>query len=89
MGIGYQIAVTLLSFLEFAMFARAILSWFPQGRDSRISELLYWVTEPIILPFRKLTEPFQRGSMIPIDFAFLLAFIVLGILQQVLAYGAY
>lgn len=71
------------------MFARAILSWFPQGRDSWINELLYLVTEPIILPFRKLTEPFQRGSMIPIDFAFLLAFIMLGVLQQVLAYGIY
>ncbi len=89
MGMIYQIAVTLLSFLEFAMFARAIMSWFPQGRDSRINELLYWVTEPIILPFRKLTEPLQRGSMIPIDFAFLLAFIMLGILRQVLAYGLY
>lgn len=89
MGIVYQIAVKLLSFLEFAMFARAILSWFPQGRDSQINELLYLVTEPIILPFRKLTEPFQRGSMIPIDFAFLLAFIMLGILRQALAYGMY
>ena len=87
MGIGYQIASTLLSFLEFAMFARAILSWFPQGRESRINELLYCVTEPIIMPFRKLLEPFQRGSMIPIDFAFLLAFLMLGILQQALAYG--
>ena len=89
MGMIYQIAVTLLSFLEFAMFARAIMSWFPQGRDSRINELLYWVTEPIILPFRKLTEPFQRGNMIPIDFAFLLAFIMLGVLRQLLAYGLY
>ncbi len=62
------------------MFARAILSWFPQGRESKVNELLYCVTEPIILPFRKLLEPFQRGSMIPIDFA---------ILRQVLAYGMY
>ena len=66
MGLMYQIVVTLLSFLEFAMFARAILSW-----------------------FRKLTEPFQRGNMIPIDFAFLLAFIMLGVLRQLLAYGLY
>ena len=48
MGLMYQIVVTLLSFLEFAMFARAILSWFPQGRDSRLNEMLYFVTEPII-----------------------------------------
>ncbi len=89
MGLMYQIVVTLLSFLEFAMFARAILSWFPQGRDSRLNEMLYFVTEPIIMPFRKLTEPFQRGSMIPIDFAFLLAFIMLGVLRQLLAYGLY
>ena len=87
MGLMYQIVVTLLSFLEFAMFARAILSWFPQGRDSRLNEMLYFVTEPIIMPFRKLTEPFQRGNMI--DFAFLLAFIMLGVLRQLLAYGLY
>lgn len=84
MGIVNNIASTLLSFLEFAMFARAIMSWFPQARDSKISEFLYYVTEPFIMPFRKLLEPIQRGSLIPIDFAFLLAFIMIGVLQQLL-----
>ena len=65
MGLGYQIAVTLLSFLEFAMFARAILSWFPQGRESKVNELLYCVTEPIILPFRKLFGAVPAGQHDP------------------------
>ncbi len=66
------------------MFARAIFSWFPQMQGSKISEFLYMVTEPIILPFRSLLERFQRRSSMPIDFSFLCAFLALEFLQMLL-----
>ena len=70
------------------MFARALFSWFPQWQDSKIAEFLYLVTEPIILPFRSLLDRFQGMRMIPIDFSFLLAFLVLEVLR-VLLYSLY
>lgn len=77
---------TMIRFLEFLMFARAIFSWFPQMQGSRIAEFLYMVTEPIIMPFRSLLDRFPATRMIPIDFSFLCAFLTLKILQMLLIY---
>lgn len=62
------------------MLARAIMSWFMQGRDSKIFEFLYLVTEPIIVPFRRLLERFDALRGFPLDIAFLLAFLVLEVI---------
>ena len=45
---------SLLRILQFMFFARAIMSWFVQGSDSKIYEFLCLVTEPLIQPFRKV-----------------------------------
>jgi YggT family protein len=74
----------LLYLLEFMMFARAILSWFPNARGSKVAEFLYWVTEPIIQPFRRLCDRFESLRMLPIDIAFLLAFFAIEFLQMFL-----
>lgn len=66
------------------MFARAIFSWFPQMRESKVAEFLYLATEPIIMPFRSLLNRFQGARMVPIDIAFLCAFLALEFLQMLL-----
>ena len=45
---------TLTTVLSFAIFARALLSWFPAAGsgDNPIVALLYQVTEPILAPLR-------------------------------------
>lgn len=75
-----QFVTALIRGLEFLFFARAIMSWFVQGSDSGISgiyEFLYMVTEPIVQPFRKLTERIDALRGVPVDIAFFLAFLSL------------
>ncbi len=79
-----QCAATVIRCLEFMFFARAIMSWFPQGRGSKIYECLYLVTEPVILPFRRLTDRISALRGFPLDVAFLLAFFALELVLTLL-----
>ncbi len=78
------IAVSLVRLLEFLFFARAIMSWFAQSGSSSIYEFLYTITEPIVLPFRQLTNRVEVLRQCPFDIAFLLAFFALELLLQLL-----
>ncbi len=79
-----QTAITLIGFLEIAMFARAILSWFDQTGESRISAFLFTITEPIIFPIRALCEKMHWFEGIPIDIPFMLTYLVLILLQALM-----
>lgn len=79
-----NIALALLSVLDIAMFARAILSWINPMEDGPLASFLYTVTEPIILPFRKLFEKKNWFMDVPIDMAFFFAMISIMILQTLL-----
>lgn len=79
-----NIAITVVRMLEFLLFARAILSWFPQAQGSKLTEFLYMVTEPMILPFRNLLNRFNAVRMMPIDISFLCTFLVLEVLLAIL-----
>ena len=75
---------SLLRILEFLFLARAVMSWFVQGSGSKIFEFLCLATEPLIQPFRNLLSRIDALRNSPFDFAFLLAFLVLTALEQVL-----
>ena len=79
-----QTAITLIGFLEIAMFARAILCWFDQTGESRISAFLFTITEPIIFPIRALCEKMHWFEGIPIDIPFMLTYLVLILLQALM-----
>ena len=79
-----QTAITRIGFLEIAMFARAILSWFDQTGESRISAFLFTITEPIIFPIRALCEKMHWFEGIPIDIPFMLTYLVLILLQALM-----
>ncbi len=79
-----NVALALLGVLDIAMFARAILSWIDPMGDGPLSSFLYTITEPIILPFRKLFEKMNWFVGVPIDMAFFFAFITIMILQTLL-----
>ncbi len=79
-----NIALALLSVLDIAMFGRAILSWIDPMSDGPLASFLYAITEPIILPFRKLFEKKNWFVGVPIDMAFFFAMISIIILQTVL-----
>ena len=77
-------ATSVVRCLEFLLFARAIMSWFMQGRDSGIYEFLYMVTEPLILPFRRLLDGIAALRNFPFDIAFMLAFFTLELVLMLL-----
>ena len=60
-----KIVIILLTVVQFAMLARAILSWFPM--DNKFIDFLHAITEPFILPVRMRFERMYWFSGLPID----------------------
>jgi YggT family protein len=58
------------------MFIRALLSWFPNGYDTKLYKLLSQLTEPVIEPVRKLIDRTSLANL-PIDMSFLISFFVI------------
>lgn len=79
-----NIALALLGFLDIALLASAVLSWIDPMADGPLASILYAITEPIILPFRKLIEKMNWFVGFPIDMAFLFAVFTVLILQTVI-----
>ena len=68
-----------VSFFLFAvticMFGRAIRSWF-SGDETSIDRFLFTMTEPFVMPFRKMLERSELAASSPIDIAFFMAMMV-------------
>jgi YggT family protein len=79
MALLVTIVATLLQFLGFAIFARAILTWFPIDKDGPIFQVLNGITEPILDPLRKIIPPIGM-----IDISPMVAMISIFALVQVL-----
>ena len=73
-------AVMLIRTLSFAIFIRAILSWFPIDQSNRIVRFIADVTEPILSLFRRVIP--RIGMM---DISPLAALLVLNFLADRLA----
>lgn len=77
----------LVNIIQLLMIVRAILSWNPRFHGTRISEMLYQLTEPFIFPMRQLFDRFSIGrgyGMIAIDWPYLATFLVLSAIPQLL-----
>lgn len=44
----------LCQLLSIAIFARAIMSWFPMGSNNPVSSFLFNITEPVLMPLRRI-----------------------------------
>lgn len=77
-------AVSMLAVFEYLMMFRAIMSWFPQIQGSKIYEFIYGITEPLIIPFRKLLQNVEALRGFPIDISFMLAFMAIIFLEILL-----
>jgi YggT family protein len=73
-------AAVLVTLLQFAIFFRAILSWFPGAQDNALGRILIQVTEPILAPLRRIVP--RMGMM---DITPMAAILVLFVVQQGLA----
>ena len=74
----------LLGLIYFAMFLRAILSWFIREEESVLMGLLAFVTEPVVAPVRGFLMRFRFVQRCPIDISFMVAFMLVFFLQQIL-----
>ena len=78
-----SVVILLLSAIQLAMLARAILSWFPMF-ENKFVDFLYGVTEPFINPIRQLFVKLNWFQGLPIDISFLVTFILLSLVSQIL-----
>ena len=77
--------VLFIKVLSYAMMIRAILSWFTDG-SGKFSQFLYVLTEPVIMPIRKLFAKMNWFQNSPIDFSFTFAFWALMIVEMILGF---
>lgn len=79
-----QIVNLLFVVIDVAMLVRAITSWIPEI-DGAWLDLVYMITEPIIVPVRALFERFPIFKNSPIDFSFMIAYMLILILGELFA----
>ena len=68
-----------LSVVQLAMLLRAILSWFVMGGGT-FTNFLYAITEPFIVPVRTLFEKMNWLQNSPIDFSFMVTYLLISLL---------
>jgi len=73
--------IWLIRIMQYAIFARVIISWFPISRENQIIRLLYQITEPILEPIRNIIQRSAFGRNMMLDFSPLIAFFILGLIQ--------
>ena len=71
-----NVVIILLTFVQFAMLIRAVLSWFPLDAN-RFTEFLFGVTEPFIQPIRALFVKMNWFQGMPIDISFLISYMLI------------
>ena len=75
----------ILTAVLFAMLIRAVLSIFMMGEESKFAMMLYFFTEPFIIPVRIILQKLNLFQGTPLDMSFFLTSILLGMIQTVLA----
>ena len=78
-----NVVIVFLTAVQFAMLARAILSWFPMD-GNRLTDFLHSVTEPFIYPVRLLFNKMNWFAGMPIDISFLVTYLLLSIVLMLL-----
>lgn len=74
-------------FIYMLISIKVLLSWFPIDRRNPLISLLDQFTEPILTPFRRLTEYLMSrfgSDMGMIDFSPLIAFMCLSFIERIL-----
>ena len=91
MKFAIDLALFVLWIVWIMLIARIVLSfvfsfardWHPAGVPALLVESVYTVTDPLIKPVRRLVPPISIGAL-RLDVAFLIVFIAVMALQQVL-----
>lgn len=71
----------LITVVDIALLLRAVMSWFDPDEDNRFYSFLYLITEPLIIPVRRLFERFHWMENSPLDVPFFVVVIIFWILR--------
>ena len=74
----------LISVVSFAMLLRVVIPWFVDPMESRIYAVICLVTEPFIVPVRVILEKLDIGQNSPIDWSFMITYLLFSIIQMIL-----
>lgn len=72
----------LLGVALLAIIARALLSWFPNARDSGFARIVDRVTDPVIVPVRRAVPPIRMGGG-ALDLSTLIVAVAIGMLRSI------
>jgi len=75
---------TLVRIVELLMLVRAIMSWVMPDRSSRLYQIVYGLTEPVIAPVRALVSRISFLQGLPIDMSFLITWLLLDLVLRLL-----
>ena len=81
-----RLVTLLLGAVELAMLLRAIASWIPSLDNKKWMDIVYMLTEPVVAPVRALFDLLSLFRNSPIDFSFVIGFLLLGMVQSVFAH---
>jgi len=71
-----------LRIIEYAIVARAIISWLPTPKDNQIIKLIFQITDPIILPIKNFIAKSSMGKNMMMDFSPIIAILLIEILRS-------
>ena len=80
--------LTVIGLLQLAMLLRAIMSWFMDAENAFVNFLVF-ITEPIIMPFRKLFVKLNWFQSMPLDMGFLAGVLFLSLLSFILGFFSF
>ncbi|WP_214827084.1 YggT family protein [Exiguobacterium algae] len=60
-----QTIYTLLGYYSWVLIGYILLSWFPNARESKFGQVLSFLCEPFLAPFRRIIPPI--GGMLDIS----------------------
>ena len=80
------IVCSLIQLYVLLLVVRVVMSWFPispNGLAETVAGFLYMVTDPVLVPLRRLLPPVRMGAM-ALDLSPIVAFFGLSVLRGIL-----
>ena len=81
-----SIICSLIQLYVLLLVVRVVMSWFPispNGPAETVAGFLYMVTDPVLVPLRRLLPPVRMGAM-AMDLSPIVAFFGLSVLRGIL-----
>ena len=81
-----SIICSLIQLYVLLLVVRVVMSWFPispNGPAETVAGFLYMVTDPVLVPLRRLLPPVRMGAM-ALDLSPIVAFFGLSVLRSII-----